>query len=235
MQVCTPSSSTPTFFFPQGRPLPTFDTCTVLGLHVSAQDYSLGKLTLRNVHPTAGGSTVFGKVDARRSRYQLGTCITFFFIFIFLRIERETETESEGVKEKCWKDAATKSLCSPSICVIALAYFLLLSFVFLLKRRVPCISPILLIFFFFFFFKQNQRTTKKKKKNRTPCWLPQGEASSNDIDGERLRFASFLCQERSRVWISRYERADSAGHLCAGASDKQEQTRGYICFIISIS
>ena len=74
-KVCTPSTSSPTFFFPQGRPIPSFDTCSVLGMHVSAQDYSSGKLTLRNVHPSSFGgrhSNAFGSADARRTKYQLG-------------------------------------------------------------------------------------------------------------------------------------------------------------------
>ena len=44
-------------------------------MHVSAQDYSSGKLTLRNVHPSSlnsGHSNSFGSIDARRTKYQLG-------------------------------------------------------------------------------------------------------------------------------------------------------------------
>jgi hypothetical protein len=69
LQVCSPSESTPTFYFPKGRPLPAFDQCSVLGSFVSAHDYATGKLTLHNVHRNHQSGTF---LDARTTMYQVG-------------------------------------------------------------------------------------------------------------------------------------------------------------------
>jgi hypothetical protein len=66
IQVCTPASSTPTYYFKQGRPMPSFENCGILGNYVSAKDYSTGKLTLQNHHQTRN------HLDARVAEYSIG-------------------------------------------------------------------------------------------------------------------------------------------------------------------
>ena len=65
LQVCSPASSTPTFYFPRGRPLPSFIDCSTLGTFVSAHDYSTGKLTMKNRRND-------DYLDARTTSYQVG-------------------------------------------------------------------------------------------------------------------------------------------------------------------